>query len=73
VGPGLTEPYLRWKGIEATLALAQSPNSKVVVIGTPRDGMPLLLGGADGAAVTTPPSVSPPKPAPATPGVKPTD
>jgi hypothetical protein len=29
------------------LALARSPNAKVVVIGTARDGMPLILGGAD--------------------------
>jgi regulator of protease activity HflC (stomatin/prohibitin superfamily) len=53
VGAGLTDAYLRWKGIEATLALAQSPNSKIVVIGTPRDGMPLILGGADGAESAT--------------------
>jgi regulator of protease activity HflC (stomatin/prohibitin superfamily) len=42
---GISESYLRWKGIDATLALAQSTNSKVVLIGTPSDGMPLILGG----------------------------
>lgn len=52
VGSGISQNYLRWKGIEATLALAQSPNSKIVVIGTPRDGMPLILGGLDDQAST---------------------
>lgn len=41
----LTEMVLREKGIEATLELAQSPNAKVVVIGSGEEGMPLILGG----------------------------
>jgi len=36
---------LKWKGIEATEALAKSPNAKVVVIGNTKDGMPIILGG----------------------------
>ena len=40
----LTSNILRDKGIEATLKLAQSPNSKVVVIGSGKDGLPLILG-----------------------------
>ncbi|MCK5678216.1 MAG: prohibitin family protein [Flavobacteriaceae bacterium] len=40
----LTDKILKDKGIEATLRLAQSPNSKVVVIGSGKDGMPLILG-----------------------------
>jgi len=36
---------LRWKGIEATEKLASSPNAKVVVIGSGKDGLPLILGG----------------------------
>jgi hypothetical protein len=32
------------RGIEATLELSKSPNSKVVVIGSGGDGMPLILG-----------------------------
>jgi len=40
----LTDKILRDKGIEATLELAKSPNSKVVVIGSGKDGMPLILG-----------------------------
>jgi len=39
----LTDKILRDKGIEATLKLAQSPNSKVVIVGG-KDGMPLILG-----------------------------
>lgn len=40
----LTSNILREKGIEATLRLAESPNSKIVVIGNAGDGMPIILG-----------------------------
>ncbi|MDT8393268.1 MAG: prohibitin family protein [Bacteroidales bacterium] len=40
----LTDKILREKGISATLELAKSPNTKVVVIGNTKDGMPLILG-----------------------------
>lgn len=40
----LTDKILREKGISATLELAKSPNAKVVVIGSGKDGMPLILG-----------------------------
>lgn len=40
----LTDKILREKGIEATLKLAESPNSKVVVVGSGKDGLPLILG-----------------------------
>lgn len=43
VTKGISEPLLRWKGIEATEKLAQSPNAKVVVIGAGKDGLPLIL------------------------------
>ena len=43
VTPAISESYLRWRGIEATLELAQSPNSKVVVIGNSATGLPLIL------------------------------
>jgi regulator of protease activity HflC (stomatin/prohibitin superfamily) len=42
VTPGISENFLRWKGIEATLDLARSDNSKVVVIGS-QNGLPLIL------------------------------
>jgi prohibitin 1 len=45
VSAGLTPELLKWKGIEATEKLAQSTNSKVVVIGAGKDGLPLILGG----------------------------
>jgi prohibitin 1 len=40
----LTDKILQDKGIEATLRLAQSPNAKVVIIGSGKDGMPIILG-----------------------------
>jgi len=45
INSSLTTNLLRMRGIEATTALAQSPNSKVVVIGSGKDGLPLILGG----------------------------
>lgn len=44
VSQGISENYLRWKGIEATEALANSENSKTVIIGSGNDGLPLILG-----------------------------
>jgi regulator of protease activity HflC (stomatin/prohibitin superfamily) len=40
----LTDKILQDKGIDATLKMAESPNSKVVVIGSGGDGLPLILG-----------------------------
>jgi prohibitin 1 len=40
----ITDKILRDKGIEATLRLAESPNSKVVIIGSGKDGLPIILG-----------------------------
>ncbi|MBT6235471.1 prohibitin family protein [Bacteroidia bacterium] len=40
----LTDKILKEKGISATLELAKSPNSKVVVVGSGKDGLPLILG-----------------------------
>lgn len=40
---GISEPLLRWKGIEATEKLASSPNSKIVIIGAGKDGLPIIL------------------------------
>ncbi|HEY9046344.1 MAG TPA: prohibitin family protein [Ohtaekwangia sp.] len=44
VNSSLTDKLLKMRGIEATLELAKSPNSKVVVVGSSRDGLPLILG-----------------------------
>ena len=40
----LNDKILQDKGIEATLELAASPNSKVIVIGGGEEGLPLILG-----------------------------
>jgi prohibitin 1 len=44
VAQGISPQLLEWKGIEATESLAKSPNSKVVVIGNNKNGLPLILG-----------------------------
>ena len=40
----LSDKILKDKGIEATLKLANSPNSKIIIIGSGKDGLPLILG-----------------------------
>ncbi len=40
----LTDKILQEKGIEATIKLSESNNSKVVVIGSGKSGMPIILG-----------------------------
>ncbi len=40
----LTDKILQDKGIEATIKLSESPNSKVIVIGSGDSGMPIILG-----------------------------
>ncbi|HYG98426.1 MAG TPA: prohibitin family protein [Terriglobales bacterium] len=44
VAQGISPALLEWKGIEATETLSKSPNTKVVVIGNPKNGLPLILG-----------------------------
>jgi regulator of protease activity HflC (stomatin/prohibitin superfamily) len=41
---GISDQLLRWKGIEATEKLANSQNSKVIIIGSSKDGLPIILG-----------------------------
>jgi regulator of protease activity HflC (stomatin/prohibitin superfamily) len=43
VSKGISDSYLRWRGIDATLQLAQSPNATIVVIGAGKDGLPIIL------------------------------
>lgn len=45
VSEGINTNLLRWKGIETTEKLAQSPNSKIIIIGNAADGLPVILGG----------------------------
>ena len=44
VGSSLTPALLSWRGIEATVELSRSPNSKIVVIGNGGDQLPIILG-----------------------------
>ncbi len=44
INASLTDQILKQRGIEATTSLAESQNAKVVVIGSGKDGLPLILG-----------------------------
>ncbi len=44
INNSLTNNLLKMRGIEATLELSKSPNSKVIVIGSGQEGLPLILG-----------------------------
>ncbi|HJN44682.1 MAG: prohibitin family protein [Vicinamibacterales bacterium] len=54
----LTEPLLRFRGINATRELAQSANAKVVVIGG-QDGLPLILNASTSMLPEALPAVQP--------------
>lgn len=43
VSKGIDEQLLQWKGIEATLSLAESQNAKVVVVGNSQNGLPVIF------------------------------
>ena len=66
ISEGLSEPFLRWRSIEATLELAKSNNSKVVVLGGAAGTTPLLLNmspaGPMEASITAAPAPSPAAP-----------
>ena len=40
---GISDNLLRWKGIEATLEIAKSNNAKVVIVGSGKDGLPIIM------------------------------
>ena len=40
---GISDNLLRWKGIEATLKIAESNNAKVIIVGSGKDGLPIIL------------------------------
>jgi regulator of protease activity HflC (stomatin/prohibitin superfamily) len=44
INSSLTPQLLKMRGIEATLELSKSENSKVVIVGSGKDGLPLILG-----------------------------
>jgi prohibitin 1 len=43
VATGISENLLRWKGVEATEKLASSQNTKVIIVGSGKDGLPVIL------------------------------
>jgi prohibitin 1 len=43
VTAGISDNLLRWKGIEATMKIAESQNTKVVIVGSGKDGLPIIL------------------------------
>lgn len=43
VAAGISDQLLRWKGIEATEKLANSANTKVIIVGAGKDGLPIIL------------------------------
>jgi prohibitin 1 len=43
VAAGISENLLRWKGIEATEKLAYSQNTKIVIVGSGKDGLPIIM------------------------------
>jgi len=45
VAGNVSEGYLRLRSIEALLELAKSPNAKTVVVGSGKDGVPVIVGG----------------------------
>jgi prohibitin 1 len=45
VASGISAQLLEWKGIEATEKLALSQNSKIVLIGNTKSGLPIILSG----------------------------
>ena len=63
VNEGMTERYLRYRGIQATEDLAKSGNAKTLIFGSGPSGLPLILGNA----VDQPNSVSATQSAPSTP------
>ncbi len=45
INSSLTSELLKMRGIEATIKLSESQNAKTIIIGSGKDGLPLILGG----------------------------
>lgn len=43
VSEGIDDNLLRWKGIDATMQIAESSNAKIVIVGSGKDGLPIIL------------------------------
>ena len=50
VSQGISDKLLQWKGIEATQELATSTNAKVVIIGSGKGGLPVILNSDGGVS-----------------------
>ena len=60
VSKGLNDKIIEWKGIDATERLATSPNTKVIIIGSGKNGLPVILNtGSSSAAGAQAPSPMP--------------
>lgn len=46
VSAGITPAMLKWKGIEATQKIAESPNTKIILVGNDANNLPLILSGS---------------------------
>ncbi|MEA1967142.1 MAG: prohibitin family protein, partial [Thermodesulfobacteriota bacterium] len=46
----LSPELLKWKGIMATLELAQSPNTKVIIVGGGKNGLPIIFNADAGGS-----------------------
>merc|ERR1711918_230295 len=56
---GIADQLLKWKGIEATEKLAESSNSKMIVMGNSKDSLPVLLSSdADAGPTSSSPAQS---------------
>ena len=69
----ITPDVLKWRGLEVTRELAQSPNAKTLFLGNKSGDLPILLDGSStgstsGAGVATRPAAPAPQPAPSTGG-----
>jgi regulator of protease activity HflC (stomatin/prohibitin superfamily) len=46
ISKGLSDQVIEWRGIEATEKLAESPNAKMIIIGSGKNGLPVILNAS---------------------------
>ncbi len=51
----LSESIIKWQGVSATLELAKSNNAKIVIIGSGKNGLPIILGGNESSIQSSTP------------------
>jgi regulator of protease activity HflC (stomatin/prohibitin superfamily) len=66
----LSDKLIKWQGVQATLELAKSNNTKVVIIGAGKEGLPVILGN-DNNVMPSPPSTESPEKVPSNSGLPP--